>query len=148
MSRNFSIWIFVICELWHYIMRTIWSLVHSWTNDATRRLASGVRTSGTLRKKRGNTMAENHTANPSRTSSIHLDHLVYPATGTNGKRIRVIYVGHVCTSRGARWRTRGCERKSRIRRVSAGGCVTLQSGAHRTFTYIVARLITLVMWYD
>jgi len=45
MSRNFLTWIFVICELWHYIMRTIWSLVHSWSN-ATRQLASGVRTSG------------------------------------------------------------------------------------------------------
>lgn len=126
----------------------------SFTLDPTwRRLAPGVRTSGTLRReKRGNTMAENHIANPPRTvlrfTLVKLDHLVYPATGTNGGRIRVIYVGHVCISRGAKWRARGCERKSRIRRVGAGGCVTLQSGAHRTFTYIVARLITLVMWYD
>lgn len=55
---------------------------------------------------------------------------------------------NVCPrARGVRM-AHGCERKSRMRRVSAGGCVTLQPGAHRTFTYIVARLITLVMWYD
>lgn len=76
-----------------------------------RRLAPGARTSGTLRReKRGNTMAENHNARilfglPFDSVS-KLDHLVHPATATNGGRIRVIYVGHVCTSRGARWRAR------------------------------------------